>query len=87
VIDEALSVGRAEGVPLAEDLVDHQLAAAASLDRGLFSSLHDDLVGGRRMELDALLGELVRRAERARVAVPTSAVLYALLLPQANARG
>ena len=86
VIDEALGVGRAEGVPLAEDLVDRQMAAAAGLDPGLFSSLHDDLVGGRPMELDALLGELVRRAERAGVVVPTTTVLYAILLPQANPR-
>jgi 2-dehydropantoate 2-reductase len=84
VIDEALSVGRAEGVPLAEDLADRQVAAAAGLDPGLFSSLHDDLVDGRPMELDALLGELVRRAERAGVVVPTTTVLYAILLPQAN---
>ena len=84
VIEEALSVGRAEGVPLAEDLVDRHLAAAAGLNPGLFSSLHDDLVSGRPMELDALLGELVRRAERASVVVPTTSVLYAILLPQAN---
>jgi ketopantoate reductase len=39
------------------------------------------------MELDALLGELARRAGRVNVAVPVSAVLYALLLPQAAGRG
>lgn len=87
VIDEAISVGRAEGVSLADNLVDRQMAAAASLDPALFSSLHDDLVGGRRLELDALLGELLRRAERVGVVVPTAAVLYAILLPQTNARG
>jgi len=53
VIDEALSVGRAEGVPLAEDLVDRQVAAAAGLDPGLLVSLRDDLVGGRPMETSA----------------------------------
>jgi len=72
-------------VPLADDLVDLQLAAAEALDPALFSSLHDDLVAGRRMELDALLGELLRRAARAKVAIPTTAVVYAILLPQANA--
>jgi len=35
-------------VPLADDLVDIELAAAEALDPSLFSSLHDDLVAGRR---------------------------------------
>lgn len=48
-----------------------------------YSSLYDDLVGGRRMELDALLGELARRAQRAGVAAPASGAIYAILLPQA----
>jgi 2-dehydropantoate 2-reductase len=87
VIEEAVRVGRAEGVPLADDLGDRQLVAAAALDPTLSSSLHDDLIDGRRMELDALLGELVRRGDRAGVAVPTTKVLYGILLPQANARG
>jgi 2-dehydropantoate 2-reductase len=62
-------------------------AAAAALDPALRSSLHDDLVAGRRLELEALLGELVRRAARVGLAAPTSAFLYAILLPQANPRG
>ena len=53
MIDEALSGGRAEGVPLAEDLVDRQVAAAAGLDPGLLVSLRDDLVGGRPMATSA----------------------------------
>jgi 2-dehydropantoate 2-reductase len=85
VLAEAVSAGRAEHVPLPEDLVDHQLALATNLQPTLYSSLHDDLISGRRMELEALLGELVRRAERAGVPAPASSALYAVLLPQANA--
>jgi 2-dehydropantoate 2-reductase len=87
VIEEVAGVGRAEGVPLADGIVEAQLAAAAALDPALRSSLHDDLVGGRRVELDALLGELIRRAGRFDLDVPTSAFLYAILLPQSSARG
>ena len=39
---------------------------------------------GRRMELEALLGEQVRRAERTDVPAPVSATLYAILLAQAS---
>lgn len=85
VLEEAVSVGRAAGVPLPDDLVERQLTLAKGLQPNLYSSLYDDLVAGRRMELEALLGELSRRAERSGVAAPASSALYAVLLPQATA--
>jgi 2-dehydropantoate 2-reductase len=81
VVAEAWSVGRAEGVPLPDDLVEQQLAFARGLEPDGRSSLADDLVAGRRMELDALLGELVRRGQRSEVATPASAALLAVLRP------
>ncbi len=85
VLSEVGDVGRAEGVTLPDDLVARHLAMAMSLQPNLYSSLHDDLVSGRRMEVEALLGEIVRRAGRVGVRVPVCSVLYAILLPQANA--
>jgi 2-dehydropantoate 2-reductase len=87
VLEEAVAVGRAEGVPLPDELVDRQLSVAAGLAPTLYSSLYDDLVAGRRIELDALLGELVRRAERAGVAAPASFAVYAVLLAQTSSIG
>jgi 2-dehydropantoate 2-reductase len=86
VLAEAVAVGRAEGVPLADELVERQLATAANLAPGMFSSLYNDLVGGRRMELEALLGELARRAAKLGVPAPVTSTLYAVLLPQAASR-
>ncbi len=82
VLEEAAAVGRAEGVALPGDLVERHLAAAHALAPTLYSSLHDDLVGGRRIELEANLGELVRRAGRVGVPSPASAALYAVILAQ-----
>jgi hypothetical protein len=52
VLEEAVTLGRAEGVLLPDDLVDRQLALASGLAPTLSSSLYDDLVAGRRIELE-----------------------------------
>jgi len=46
-----------------------------------FSSLHHDLIHGKRLELEALHGHVVRLAERHRVPAPTVFAIYAALLP------
>ena len=62
---------------------DSALALAQAIGPGSFSSLHDDLVAGRRMELEALHGFVVRRAAQHALAVPTSEAVYAILQPWA----
>jgi 2-dehydropantoate 2-reductase len=89
VMEEITALGRAEGVALPDDLVERQVAFAASLEPDGRSSMYDDMVAGRPMELEALLGEVVRRAARAGIAAPVSEMLYGVLLPTARdpARG
>ena len=86
MVREAVIVARAEGVDLGDGLADEKTEFAASLEPGGFSSLHHDLVTGRRIELDALHGELVRRASRHNLSVPVTAIVYALLRPWELAR-
>jgi 2-dehydropantoate 2-reductase len=87
VLEEVVSVARAENVPLPGDIAERQLEIVRNLDPTAYSSLYDDLIAGRRMELGALLGELVRRADRAGVPAPASSALYAILLPSASQLG
>ena len=56
IMVEAWSIGRALGIPLADDLVDrqHKLVLEQADDEG--TSLRHDLLIGHRMELDALRG-------------------------------
>ena len=72
--------GRPAQVPQAAH---EPLALALAAEPASFSSLHDDLVAGRPMELEALHGFVVRRAAQHGLAVPTSEAVYAILQPWA----
>jgi 2-dehydropantoate 2-reductase len=87
MVGEAADVARAEGVALPDDIVEEKIAFAEGLAPGSYSSLHHDLVTGRRLELDALHGELTRRAGRHGIQVPVSEVIYGLLRPWELAHG
>jgi 2-dehydropantoate 2-reductase len=73
---EVCEVARAEGIHLPADRPDRHLAFADALEFGGYSSPHHDLIHGRAMELEALLGEVARRAARAGVATPMNQALY-----------
>jgi 2-dehydropantoate 2-reductase len=87
VLEEVAAVGRAEGVVFPDELVAKHQDFALGLEAHGRSSMYDDLAAGRRLELEALLGEVVRRGARAGVPTPVSDVLYGLLLPSAAATG
>jgi 2-dehydropantoate 2-reductase len=82
LVTEVCAVAEAEGHPVPPAARERALALAQALP-GSFSSLHDDLMAGRRMELDALHGFVVRRAARHHLAVPMSEAVYAILQPWA----
>ncbi len=80
VASEAAGVGRAHGVPIPEGERERVKQAAESLDPTSYSSLYNDLVRGRRMELDALPGTTVRLGLRYGIATPVCRAIYAALL-------
>jgi 2-dehydropantoate 2-reductase len=86
LVTEAASVARAEGVPLPADYESSTLHLLDTLDGGMRSSLHEDLVNGRPSELESLHGEILRRAARLGLAVPVTATVYAVLAPRAADR-
>jgi 2-dehydropantoate 2-reductase len=81
MVREVALVARAEGVELADDVVDQKTAFAEALGPDSYSSLHHDLVTGHRLELDALHGEVTRRASHHGLSVPVSQMIYSLLRP------
>jgi 2-dehydropantoate 2-reductase len=83
IMAEAWSVGRAMGVPLADDLVDRQHALVLRQKDDEGSSLRHDLLTGHRMELEALQGTLRRLGRETGVATPWTDAAYAILQPWA----
>jgi len=83
IMAEAWTVGRAVGVPLADDLVDrqHRLILAQADTEG--ASLRHDLLAGKRMEVEALQGTLSRLGRETGVPTPWTDAAYAILQPWA----
>lgn len=84
IAEEVVAVARAVGVALPAGIVHEAVGLAASLEPGGYSSLHHDLVTGRRMELDALHGAVVRLAYEHNIPVPMNQAVLAVLEPWAR---
>ncbi len=83
---EIESLARAEGVPVAADVLDRITVYIDGIPGSMRSSLLIDLSQGKRIEVDALQGSVVRRAAQAGVPAPSMSTLYAVLKPWANPR-
>jgi len=76
-------VARAQGVPVSSDVIDRITSYIGAIPGTMRSSLLIDLSQGKRIEVEALQGSIVRRAARADIPVPIMSTLYALLKPYA----
>jgi 2-dehydropantoate 2-reductase len=81
VMEEVAAVARARRVALPADAVEKALAFAGSLAPGMRSSLAHDLEQGRRLEIEALPGAVVRYGREAGVPTPFNVAIYAALKP------
>jgi 2-dehydropantoate 2-reductase len=81
--EEVRAVAEAEGITLPPDSADQAVALAQRLEPDAFSSLHYDMSHGKRMELEALHGTVVRKAQANGIPVPMSEAIYAILKPWA----
>lgn len=76
-------VARAEGVAVAADVVDRIPRYVEGIPGSMRSSLLIDLSQGKRIEVEALQGSVVRRGANAGVPTPILSTLYAVLRPHA----
>jgi len=86
ILEELAALAPHAGVVLAPGALDAILEAATGIAPEATSSLHHDLMAGKRLELEALHGYAVRLAERVGVPVPTVFAVYAALKPHAAGR-
>ena len=83
IIEEVCAVAASEDIDLPADTVARWMEFAAGLDEDTYSSLHYDMIHGKRMELDALHRAVIRRGNEHEVAVPMTEAVYAVLRPWA----
>jgi 2-dehydropantoate 2-reductase len=87
-IREIAAVALAQGVRLSPDTVGRTLALLDRTTPTGTSSLQRDIAAGKRSELDAWTGAVVRLGAKLKVPTPTHSFLYAALLPlEQRARG
>ncbi|HZO40684.1 MAG TPA: 2-dehydropantoate 2-reductase [Methylomirabilota bacterium] len=86
IVEEVAAVAQASGVDLADDAVDQVMKFAATIPPGNRASLAQDLLQGRRLELEALHGHAARLGERLGVPTPAIFAVYAALAPHAAGR-
>jgi 2-dehydropantoate 2-reductase len=83
-VQEVERIARAEGVTLADGVLDRVITYVDALPGSTRSSLLIDLQMGKRIELESLAGSVVRRGAAAGVPTPIMAGLYAVLRPWAG---
>ena len=76
---EIEAVARAEGVPVARDVVERIIPYIDAIPGSMRSSLLIDLQQGKRIEVEALQGTVVRRGAALGVPTPIMSTLYSVL--------
>ena len=81
LVDEVVALGAAAGAGLPDGYAEQCMANLDAVGANAYSSLHHDLVNGKRLELEALQGHAVRLGERHGVPTPMLFAVYAALRP------
>ena len=81
---EVVAVGRAHGVPLAEDYAEQRLAFADGVSAEMTSSMHHDLERGNRLEVRWLSGGVVELGNEVGIETPLNRAVADILAVHAN---
>lgn len=84
---EGAVVGRARGVPVADDVAERALGrmrAVAAANPEVRGSMYFDLIAGKRLELEAINGAVVRMGRELGIPTPLNLLVYGGLKPYAD---
>ena len=84
VLKEGEALARAHGIALPVDIVERSYATLQALEPEAMGSMAFDLLAGRRLELEALNGTMVRLGNEHGMSLPFNTAIYAALKPYAN---
>ena len=84
VLKEGETLARARGIALPVDIVERSYATLQALEPEAMGSMAFDLLAGRRLEIEALNGTMVRLGNEHGMSLPFNAAIYAALKPYAN---
>ena len=84
LVRECIAVGRAEGATLRDSLADKVVEWTRRAHPQSVNSLQADRMAGRRMEVEARNGVIVRLGEKHGIATPLNKALAALLIASAT---
>ena len=84
VMKEGEALGRACGIALPIDIVERNYATLKALEPWAKGSMAFDLLAGRRLEIEALNGTMVRLGREQGMSLPFNYAIYAALKPYTN---
>ena len=80
-ITEVIAVGHAAGASFPGDQAQRSLELLKGLPAPMYASMHHDLAEGKPLELEGLIGTLIRRGRQHSIPTPFHAFAYACLKP------
>jgi 2-dehydropantoate 2-reductase len=83
-MEEGLAVARARGVAMPDSFMDQMRVVAAGIDPMMRPSMYYDLEAGKRLELEDMIGVVVRLGEQYSVPTRLTFAMYAALKPYAD---
>jgi 2-dehydropantoate 2-reductase len=86
IMGEVTKVAQTIGIPIQDNYVNQQMDFADRLEKKATSSMFRDLLAGKKLELQALHGTVVRLGNEYGVPTPANKMVYATLKPYESGR-
>jgi 2-dehydropantoate 2-reductase len=90
IFAEGIAIGRARGVPFGDDAHDRAFARMreiSDINPRAQGSMYFDLIAGKRLEIEAINGVIVRLGRELGIPTPLNGLIYGALKPYAEGTG